>query len=307
VLGRFQRLDRGLRYDQPDRLLGAGSFGWRSGLRHLHLAAGGTYSLAYEVPLTSSICTLTKIETVTPACAVANATYGQIRLEPGRQRAHPEHFARRHAAGRRERHIADRQPERTHHLQLRSQLARLANRGLISVSLAFTVGGIGSATPIAIGTVNVPAGFINYVGAEIRVCGKFTNTDVNSTVQNINIYYDAAGSDTNGSPVQIASLAATWHGNGRNLHRQLLLARSHVGLRSGRNGWVRSSATTACWNYYLAARRRLSSPAADTKTAAVGSLNLAGTAGFENRISIVHTNTTGNNTPQLQSLTIEVL
>jgi hypothetical protein len=38
---------------------------------------GGTYALSYKVPLTSSICTLTTVETVTAACAVTNTNYGQ--------------------------------------------------------------------------------------------------------------------------------------------------------------------------------------------------------------------------------------
>jgi hypothetical protein len=38
---------------------------------------GGTYALSYKVPITSSICTLTTVETITAACAVANTNYGQ--------------------------------------------------------------------------------------------------------------------------------------------------------------------------------------------------------------------------------------
>ncbi len=39
--------------------------------------ASGSYSLAYQAPLTSAQCALTKIEVVAPACAVTNATYAQ--------------------------------------------------------------------------------------------------------------------------------------------------------------------------------------------------------------------------------------
>jgi hypothetical protein len=39
--------------------------------------ASGTYALAYRVPLTSTVCALTPLETTIAACAVTNATYGQ--------------------------------------------------------------------------------------------------------------------------------------------------------------------------------------------------------------------------------------
>lgn len=49
-----------------------GAVGWRAyiGLAYL--------TTAYQIPLTSSTCTLTTLETVLPACAVTNALYGQV-------------------------------------------------------------------------------------------------------------------------------------------------------------------------------------------------------------------------------------
>jgi len=36
--------------------------------------SGGTYILAYQIPVTSTVCTMTTLETITPACAVTNTT-----------------------------------------------------------------------------------------------------------------------------------------------------------------------------------------------------------------------------------------
>lgn len=267
--------------------------------------AGGTYSLAYQAPLTSSQCTLTKIETVTPACAVANATYGQSGsaaiISALTLNTSPVDMQLGGVSGT----LLTGNPNgRTTYSYVPS--SHLAANGLITVNLAFTVGGIGSATPIAVGTVNLPAGVMNYVGKTIRVCGKFLNTDVNSSIQNINLYWDAAGSDVAGSPVQIGALAAT--GTGTAAAYEGSFCDTFTTTTSGAG--VTAGAVTPSvgfLEYALVSSGNVVGNGADTKAAAVSSLNLAGGSGFETRLSIVHTNTTGNATPQLQSLTIEVL
>jgi hypothetical protein len=267
---------------------------------------GGTYSLSYQVPLSSSVCTLTLLETVTPACAVANTTYGQTGATATvtvlTVNTSPVDMQLGGVSGT----LLTGNPNgRTTYGYVSS--SHLAAAGIPTVNLAFTAGGIGSATPIAIGTVNIPGGILNMAGKQIRVCGKETNTDVNSTVQNLNIYYDAAGSDVAGSPVQIASLAAT-------------VGPGTAATYTGNFCWTGTTTVSGAGatagsvlggfsylNYYLSATPAAIMVGGDTKTAAVASLNLAGTAGFENRISIVHTNTTGNATPTLQNLTLEIL
>lgn len=269
---------------------------------------GGTYSLAYQAPLTGTNCTLTKVETITPACAVTNTTYGQTGsaavISALTVNTSPVDMQLGGVSGT----LLTGNPNgRTTYTYVPSN--HLANAGIPTISLPFTVGGIGSATPIAMGTVNIPAGVLNTVGVEIRVCGKFTNTDVNSTVQNVNIYLDAAGSDTAGSPVQIASLAATAGTGTGAAYTGNFCWTGHTSV-SGAGATAGSVfGDFSIFSYYLSATPGVAFPAigGDTKTAAVASLNLAGGGGFENRISIVHTNTTGNATPQLQSLTIEIL
>lgn len=265
----------------------------------------GTYSLDYEVPVTSTVCRMTTVETVTPACAVTNALYGQTgaaaTVTAITVSTSPVGMSLGGVSGT----LLTGNPNgRTTYAYLPS--SHPSANGMPTVSLAFTVGGIGSATPIAIGTVNLPPGVMNYVGKRIRVCGREINTDVNSAVQNINIYWDAAGSDVAGSPVKIGSLASTQTGtaaayNG-NFCEEFTTTVSGAGATAGsiQPGF-------GMFTYLLTSANSTFGIGGDTNTAAIGSLNLAGGGGFENRLSIVHTNTTGNATPQLLSLTIESL
>lgn len=266
----------------------------------------GTYSLTYQVPLTNSICKLTTLETVTPACAVANTTYAQsgavATVTAITVSTSPVAMLLGGVSGT----LLTGNPNgRTTYAYAVGN--HLSLDGLVGVNLAFTAGGIGSATPIAIGTVNLPANIFNHVGTQFRVCGKFINTDASSTTQNINIYWDAAGSDTAGSPVQIGSLAATATTIGANpgtgnFCEVFTATVSGAGVTAGS-----LAGGFSFFNYYLSATPAPTFVGGDTKTAAVASLNLAGGGGFGMRLSIVHTNTSGNATPTLQNLTIEIL
>lgn len=265
----------------------------------------GTYSLAYQVPITSSICTMTVIETVTPACAVANTTYGQAgatatvtALTVSTSLVDPQ------LAGVSGTLLTPAANGRTIYQYVPSTHP---TNGFPTTMLAYTVGGIGSATPISIGSINLPAGIMNLVGKSIRICGRFTNTDVNSSIQNINIYWDAAGSNTAGSPVQIGALASTQTGTAAAYNGTF--CETFVTTVAGAGATAGSIRPGPGWlTYMLTSANSVFGIGGDTGTAAVASLNLAGaTVGNGTRINIVHTNTTGNATPQLVSLTFEVL
>lgn len=266
---------------------------------------GGTYSLSYQVPLTSSVCTLTLLETVTPACAVSNSTYGQsgatATVTALTVNTSPVDMQLGGVSGT----LLTGNPNgRTTYGYVASN--HFGSQGIPTVSLAFTAGGIGSATPIAIGTVNFPAGVLNQVGKTIRVCGKFLNTDVNSSTQIINFRWDAAGSNVAGSPVSIGNLVATGTGTAAAYEGRFcelfITTVSGAGVTAGSilpgDGLL---------NYALVSTGNVVGTGMDTLAAAVGSNNLAGGAGFSSRLSVIHSNATGNATPQLQSLTIEVL
>lgn len=268
--------------------------------------ASGTYSLDYQVPLSSLTCGLTKLETVTPACAVTNSTYGQtgsnLVVSALTVNTSPVGMILGGVSGT---FLTGNPNGRTTYGYVASSHA--ASFGIPTFNLPFTAGGIGSAAAIAVGTVNIPAGVMNLAGKGIRVCGEYINTDVNSVAQMIQIYWDAAGSDTAGSPVKIGNMqagagpgtAATYKGH---FCEEFHTSVSGAGATAGT-----IFPDLSFLNYYLASAPAINMLGGEIGTAGIGSLNLAGGGGFENRISIVHTNTTGNNTPTLQNLTIEVL
>jgi hypothetical protein len=268
--------------------------------------ASGSYSLSYQVPLSSSVCKLTLVESVTPACQVVNTTYNQTVgsnaiVSALTVNTSPVDMQLGGVSGT----LLTGNPNgRTAYAYAPS--SHVANNGIPTVAMPFTIAGIGSATPVSIGTVNLPSGIWNYVGKRFRVCGRFINTDVNSTVQNINIYWDAALSNIAGSPVKIGSLAAT-AGPGTAAAYSGDFCEEFTTTVSGALATGSIQPGFNLFNYFLTATPAVNMLGGDTNTAAIGLLNLAGTAGFSTRLSIVHTNTTGNATPQLQSLTIEVL
>ena len=265
----------------------------------------GTYSLAYQVPITSTICTMTKIETTTPACAVANTTYSQAAanavvtaLTVSTSLVDPQ------LAGVSGTLLTPAANGRTTYAYVGS--SHMNNSGVPTVNLAYTIGAIGSATPISIASLNLPPNFMNQVSKSFRLCGRFLNTDVNSAVQNIDIYWDAAGSNVAGSPVKIGALASTQTGTAALYDGQFCevftttvsgAAVTAGSIRPG-NNWFLYKLTSANSTFGIGG---------DVGTAAIASLNLADIAGNGTRLNIVHTNTTGNATPQMLSLTLEVL
>lgn len=278
-----------------------GCVGW---IPYISLTSG-TYSLIYQVPVLASEGTLTKIETVTPAFAIANATYGQTgsaaTITAITVSTSPVGMLLGGVSGT----LLTGNPNgRTTYSYVPS--SHLAGNGIPTVSLAFTAGGIGSATPIAIGTVNIPAGPLNYVGKKFRVCGQYLNTDVNSSTQIISLYLDAAGSDVAGSGVKLSNITET--GTGTAAAYEGSFCEMFATTVSGAGATAGSILpSNGILDYALISTGVIVGSGADTIAAAVGSLNLAGGGGFENRLSIVHNNATGNATPQLQTLTIEIL
>jgi hypothetical protein len=270
--------------------------------------AGGSYALAYQVPLTSSVCTLTTIETITPACAVTNATYGQTgsaaivsaltvntsplalqlggtnnQLGTGNSGAHttyayaPSGFTGGYVLG-------------------------------ANVAYTATAGGAASTNPVVMATVPVPAGFMNFVGRTIRVCAKMKQTIANSpTIENWQVYWDGAGSDSAGSPVQIANINGT--ATFTNVAYNGSFCESFTTTVSGSGvtaGSIIGGANVASMGIASAPTNLVTM--LDTLNSATASLNLAGGGGFTSRLHIVTNHTTGaDGASQVLSLTVEVL
>jgi hypothetical protein len=274
--------------------------------------ASGTYVLAYQVPLSSSVCTLTKVETITPACAVTNATYGQtgsnavvsaltvntapIALQLG-------------SASTTSGYVGNSNSHTTYGY---SPSTKPAIPGMVSSGMAFTAGPATVATtvPQVIGTIALPAGYFNYVGRGFRVCGKHELTsNASGTSEQIEFLLDSAGSDTAGVPVIIGILSGTATGtavayNGEFCEQFTVTAAgtsTTAGSIQGGDSHVNlciasAPASSTCFS------------GVDTKTATTTSINLAGTAGYTSRLHIVQLHTGGTDvSPQLMNYSFELL
>lgn len=184
----------------------------------------GTYAQAYQIPSTSANCTLTTIELTTPACAVANATYGQavstfgaaglftsggsqittIALNTG------QHFTKLASV-----------------VQTTASFTPVSNSsvtysyapsnriGLPGVSSANVIKYAASASstagiPMSIATWTLPAGIFNFIGTEFRVSGKFTWTDGGAAdINKVLVQWDAPLSNATTIPTILCDIENT--------------------------------------------------------------------------------------------------
>lgn len=259
--------------------------------------AAGTYNLTYQAPLTSTTCTLTKIETVTPACAVVNANYGQSGsnavISALTVNTAPLHLLAT-TASTTSAYIGTPNGRTTYayapHLQV-------GLPGILGTSQAFTIASATATTvPGVIGTLNVPASFMNKVGRGLRVCGTATEAAAGSTatIENIELLWDAAGSNIAGAPVIVENLTSKV---------TLVTANAdYISFCGDIQTTVASASVTGgsvmpIGGYVTAGSGQGGTQATgageDQIGAAVGSLNLNGAGGNTTRIHVVYNHTTG--------------
>ena len=276
---------------------------------------GGTYQLAYEVPLVTQptvvgappvangVCILTTVETVTPACAVANTTYNQSGttatvtaitvntspIDPQVTTVSTTSVYVPNAGGRTTYSYA---PSASAGAQL-----------LPSSWLPFTISAADATTvPSVIGTINVPAQYMNVVGKTLRVCGEGTTTASTATIEEIQLQWDSFGQNTAGKGVLVGdgTAVATWATAGHitfceDLQTTVASASATGGSILMTNAFGGSSGLSSVTGGGLGGNI----------TAAVGSLNLADPA----RINVIYVHTTGTDGAAitLQSLTARLL
>jgi hypothetical protein len=274
--------------------------------------AGGTYNLTYQVPLTSTVCTLTKIETVTPACAVTNATYGQIGsnaiVSALTVNSAPLHLLAT-TASTTAAYIGTPSGRTVYAYAPHGMSQAAAAAGWTTSQQAYAISPAPATTvPTVIGTLPVPIGAMNFPGATLRVCGQATNASGGTaTVQNIEILWDAAGSDTTGAPVIIGQMQITvTQASSPENYQFCWTGQTTVSGAGVTAGSIMPVNGVFCTSE---AAGTLHSCGPDVKAAAVGSLNLAGTGGNTQRVHIVWLHTTGTDAAgtTLQGATIEVL
>jgi hypothetical protein len=196
----------------------AGAVGW---VPYISLTAG-SYVLAYKVPLVTQptvvgtypvgngVCTLTTLETTTPACAVANTAYGQTGagavvsaltlstspIDPQVTTISSTTVYTPNAGGR------------TTYSYVPG--SHIGTPGVITGTLPFTIGAAAATiVPDVVGTINIAPNFMNVVGKTLEICGEATTTATTATNEDIQFQWDAMGQNTAGKGVLIGDLAVT--------------------------------------------------------------------------------------------------
>jgi hypothetical protein len=275
--------------------------------------ASGSYAFAYQVPLTTGVCTLTTFESVTPACAVANTAYGQsgsnaivsaltvntspLALQLGAASTTSDYVGNSNG----------------HTVYAYVPGSHVALGGIVGASMPFTAGPATVATtvPQVVGTLALPANFMDYVGKTIRLCGKMTLTEnaTPDTIQKLQAWWDGAGSDAAGVPVLLGTIFVPVTTSTAAAYNEpwcfdLTTTVQGTSVTAGSilisDGWMTN---------FLASAGTAEGYGGDSNTGtAVGSLNLAAGLGFSSRLHIVQLHTGGTDvSPQLLSLSVEVL
>ena len=255
----------------------------------------GSYNLTYQVPVTASVCTLTKIETVTPACAVTNTTYGQAGsnavVSALTVATAPLHLLAT-TASTTSAYIGT-PSGRTAYAY--APTGSLDASGLTSTEQAYTVATAAASTvPEVIATIPVPTGRMNFVGSTLCVEGQATEASAGSTatVQNFEALWDAAGSDNAGAPViigdlQLTATLVTSNADNWSFHECFQTTVNGAGVTAGS---IQPFGGQLISTYGAGV---LGNAGTEVKVAPVASLDLAGTGGNTQRLHIVWLHTTG--------------
>lgn len=258
--------------------------------------SGGTYAQAFRVPLTSSICTLTKLETTTPACAVTNTTYGQtgstfganaLFLGGAQIAATTVNTAMHFPVSGGISTAASNVGAVTAHTTYAYVPGTRLGAPFETVYTAFTAVATQATTvPGTMGSINLPPGFMNFINKTIRITGKFTTTQPGSTSEVFQVAWDADGTNTTTNPVAgciytntSTGTNAVWNGTFTCLLTTVTTGATGTLMASGGLQMNLAAATTAGELYILP----------ETAVAATGSVNLLSPNG--SRLDIISTPT----------------
>lgn len=161
-------------------------------------------STMYRITPTAAICTLTAIETITPACAITNTTYGQtgsaaVTPSPNTTNGLAPTYVVNTYRPNTQSHSAFAYESR-HNLPLCGGIE--ADYGPFVATVGGTTGQIQ-----VLGTVPLPAGCLNQIGKTLRVTGKIAATDGTSGTPNIKVQLGPIY--TTGTPTTVCNMAQT--------------------------------------------------------------------------------------------------
>jgi hypothetical protein len=153
-----------------------------------------------------------------------------------------------------------------------------------------------------LGTVNLPAGFLNTIGRTVRVTGKIALTTLNTaTLPYITLGLTWAGGVTAGAPVAVCSIVPAAAGATATANETFSCTMTTNAVGATAVG----SVMTNGWELLAAAAGgALTGATVDTGTAAIGSLGLFA----QEQLSVIYTSTTNaTGGEQLLDLHVEVL
>lgn len=277
--------------------------------------SSGSYNLAYKVPLVTQptaigpypaangVCTLTTIETITPACAVTNATYNQtgVTAQVSALTVNTSPIEQQSTVVSTTSIYVPNAGGRTTYAYVPGSHSGVP--GTISEAIPFTISAADATTvPSVLGTINLAPGFMNYAGKTIEVCGYATTSASTGTIKDIQFQWDAMGQNTAGKGVLVGDLTVTQTSTSvtqldfcEKLQTTVTSASATGGSIQDVGGYITSSIAS------------LSAAAAggNTIAGATGSLNLADDARLE--IIYVHTTGTDGTALTLQGVTVRVI
>lgn len=207
-----------------------GAVGWKP---YCSLS-GGTYALAYSLPLltqptvllavpvSAGVCTLTTLETVTPACALTNATYGQTSSSLGATTLFSGGGAQftgypvvtsMLAPNLDSASAQSLNPSNGGHTVYKYvPSSHVGIPGVTTVNQSFPITTAAQSTIGQVaGSIHLSPNFMNYVGRTIEVCGMLSKTSTTAdTITNIQLWWDAEGSNvTAGTAVELSNIQIT--------------------------------------------------------------------------------------------------
>jgi hypothetical protein len=260
-------------------------------------------TLLGAAPISNGVCTLTTLETTTPACAIANSTYNEATSGTINVTAYPvvtsQLITTLAGVSTTSYYLANSEAHTTY------AYAPGGHPGIPGIVTSYrpaTVSAaLGSTVPFVLGEVSMPPGFMNYQGRTIRVCGHVINAGTDAdTITAIQTRWDAQGSNvTTGIPVLLGSVkvtatmsAATTKDFCQTITTTTASASATGGSLFPTDGYISESMSGA---------GTTPTTGPNIVTATVGSLNLALAA----RLELVYVETTGTaDTPQLTNLIV---
>lgn len=258
-----------------------GAIGWRA-------YTGASYNAAYLLPITASTCTLTTLESVMNACAIgSNGTWAAVNLttttlRPNAQTSPVVNVNLPYPQGH----------------TVFGYTPSGPNPGIFQSNYGpFTAfGSTTSAQVDVVGSVNLPVGYMNYIGRTVRISGKMAATANTAAIPTVTVSLGWAGGTTAGAPVALCTNVGAAYGSSAafNIIFECVATVNAVGSSAA------SIMTDGRMDYALAAGAD-GVNTVDTAVAVVGSLGLS----QQDTVYVLYTSGT-NTTSAVQLLDLHV-